>query len=153
MIVKTLFLALTCFTLSISATFSQNETKEEETGLFVFDYEKINEPFYNCELFVCTENGGAKSLAVEIRGIFVYYPKEKVKEWISGIQAVIDSKTGKTKNGKRTSIFILSDGNSSIYFNEKGECLIKFGPTDRAIITQDSARKIMEGFKMAYEKL
>lgn len=145
---KKYFLLLVFLSLCLTS-FAQ----KGDVGLFVYDYEKVSDVIFDCDIYVCTTNGGNKDAVIEVRGISVHYSKEKVKEWIGGIQALIDSKTGKTKIGKRTSIFILSDGVSTVYFNEKGECVFKAGLAEKIVTSQDAAKKILDGLKLAYEKL
>lgn len=144
---KVLFL-LTYLAVSVNS-FAQ----KVDTGLFVYDYEKVSDAFFACDIYICTTNNDKKEVVVEIKGVPVFYSKEKAKEFADGIQSVINSKPEKTKSGKRNSMFILSDGLSSVYFDEKNACLIQFGTTEKTVINQDLAKKVMDGLKLAYEKL
>lgn len=145
---KKSLLLLICLSLCF-ASYGQ----KGDVGLFVYDYEKVSDAFFACDIYICTTNSSKREVVVEIKGVPVFYSKEKTKEFADGIQSIINSKPEKTKTGKRNSMFILSDGLSSVYFDEKGTCLIQFGATEKAVTTQESAKKVMDGLKLAYDKL
>lgn len=123
------------------------------TGLFIYDYEKVGDAFMYCDVYIYAVNGTKKGMSIDSKGIPHHFSKELTKELIDGVQGLLDSKAGKTKNGKRESELLLSDNKTSIYFDDKDNCIITFDPTDKVATYQTAMKRLFESLKLAYDKL
>lgn len=122
--------------------------------LLVYDYEKLDFVAYGVEVFMRTTNGTDKDVAFEYGGSSAsHFNKRQVEELIKALDAILSVNPIKTNKGKRTGIYVLPDGFTSVYISENNEGFISFRDNKSLSVSPAALKKLLEVLKVAVSKL